>query len=98
MWKFTSGDITIVDDVPVVALNYLNNSLRNFILQDNAAIKQANKDRMLTCTTMKGYRDMIDRRAAAPGPPTFSRIQGSPPSTSAPRRGHFTRNALKASR
>ena len=65
VWKFTSGDITTVDDVPVVALSYLNTTLRNFILQDNAAIKQANKDRMLTCTTMKGYRDLMDRRGAA---------------------------------
>ena len=63
VWKFSSDDVTVVDDVQVVALNYLNSSIRNFIIEDSAAIKQAAKDR-LTCTTMKGYRDLMERRGA----------------------------------
>ena len=64
VWKFSSCDFTIVDDVEVVALNYLNCSLRNFIIQDHAVIKQAAKIK-LTCTTMRGYRDLMERRGAA---------------------------------
>ena len=63
VWKFSSDDVTVVDDVQVVALNYLNSSIRNFIIQDSDTIKQAAKYR-LTCTTMKGYRDLMERRGA----------------------------------
>ena len=64
VWKFSSEDITVVDGVQRVALNYLNNTLRNFIIQDTEAIRLASKDRV-TCTTMKGYSDLMEMRNLA---------------------------------